>query len=72
MTSSIKLNRVREMSATARFPRTFQARLDNIDAALLDQLTAKQIAAVIDGPMARSQKAGYSAGYDTGVAGTES
>ena len=66
--TSIKLNRVRKLSATARFPRTFQARLDNIDAALLDHLTAKQIAAVIDGPMARSQTAGYSAGYDAGAA----
>ena len=67
--TSIKLNRVLKLSATSRFPRTFQARLANIGAALLEQLTAKQIAAVIDGPMARSQTAGYSAGYDAGLAG---
>lgn len=60
--TSIKSNRIAKLSTTARFPRTFRARLANIDAALLEQLTAKQIAAVIDGPMQRS----YSAGHDTG------
>ena len=60
--TSIKFNRVAKLSQTALFPRTFRARLANIDAALLDQLTGKQIAAMIDGPMQRS----YSAGHDTG------
>jgi hypothetical protein len=60
--TSIKFNRVAKLSTTARFPRTFRARLANIDAAIIDQLTSKQIAAIIDGPMQRS----YSAGHDTG------
>ena len=70
--TNIKINRVRRLSATARFPRTFEARLANFEAELIDQLTAKQIAAVIDGPMARSQTVGYSAGYDTGAASAAS
>lgn len=60
--TSIKFNRVAKLSTTARFPRTFRACLANIDADLQQQLTAKQIAAIIDGPMQRS----YSAGHDTG------
>ena len=66
--TNIKINRIRKLCATARFPMTFQARLANIGAELLEQLTARQIAAIIDGPMARSQTVGYSAGYDTGAA----
>ena len=53
-----KLNRVNKLSATARFPRTFRSSVANIDDALLDRLTATQIAAMINGPMARSQTAG--------------
>lgn len=61
--STIKFNRVAKLSNTARFPRTFRARLAAIDAALLNQLTAKQIAAIIDGPMQQSYSAGHTAGY---------
>lgn len=60
--TTIKFNRVAKLSKTAQFPRTFHARIANIDRELLNQLTAKQIAAIIDGPMQRS----YSAGHDTG------
>lgn len=58
----IKFNRVAKLSATARFPRTFRARLANIPDSLKSTLTAAQIAAIIDGPMAAS----YAAGHDTG------
>lgn len=61
--STIKLNRVRKLSATARFPRTFDARMAAIDSTLIESLTAAQIAAMIDGPMASSYSAGHNAGY---------
>lgn len=51
------------MSATARYPRTFDERLAAIPTALLKQLTARQIAAIIDGPMQSSYSAGHEAGY---------
>ena len=60
---TIKTNRVRSLSATARYPRTFDARLASIPAALIEQLTARQIAAIIDGPMQASYQAGHAAGY---------
>lgn len=60
--STIKINRARKLSRTAQYPRTFAARLANIPAELIASLTAAQIAAIIDGPMAAS----YSAGHDTG------
>ena len=60
---TIKLHRVRALSATARHPRTFDARLGAIPQALLAQLTARQIAAIIDGPMQASYNAGHDAGY---------
>lgn len=60
---TIKLHRVRALSATARFQRTFDARLAAIPQALLTQLTARQIAAIIDGPMQASYQAGHAAGY---------
>ena len=53
-----KYTRIRHLCSTAKFPRTFAARLGNIDPGLLSQLTARQIAAIIDGPMARSYGAG--------------
>lgn len=61
--SKIKLNRVRKMASTARYPRSFDARLASIPAPLLANLTAAQIAAIIDGPMASSHAAGHTAGY---------
>lgn len=61
--TSIKFNRVAKLSQTARFPRTFRARLDSIPAELIQTLTAKQIAAVIDGPMQASYSAGHTTGY---------
>lgn len=51
------------MSATARYPRTFDERLAAIPTELLKQLTARQIAAIIDGPMQVSYSAGHEAGY---------
>jgi len=57
--SGVKLNRIRRLSATARYPHTFEARLANIDPELCGSLTAKQIAAIIDGPMQRSYAAGH-------------
>ena len=60
---TIKLHRVRALSATVRYPRTFDARLAAIPAGLLQQLTARQIAAIIDGPMQASYQAGHAAGY---------
>ena len=57
--SGVKLNRIRRLSATARYPHTFKARLANIDPELCGSLTAKQIAAIIDGPMQRSYAAGH-------------
>lgn len=60
---SIKTNRIRALSATALYPRTFGARLAAIPQALLTRLTARQIAAIIDGPMQSSYQAGHDAGY---------
>ena len=60
---TIKTNRVRALSATARYPRTFDARLASIPAALIERLTARQIAAIIDGPMQASYASGRDAGY---------
>lgn len=60
---TIKTNRARTLSATARFQRTFDDRLAAIPKALLTQLTARQIAAIIDGPMQASYQAGHAAGY---------
>ena len=60
---SLKANRIRALSATARYPRTFDARLAAIPVALMSQLTARQIAAIIDGPMQASYQAGHAAGY---------
>ena len=60
---TIKLHRIRALSATARFMRTFDSRLAAIPADLLTQLTARQIAAIIDGPMQSSYSAGHEAGY---------
>ena len=57
--SGVKLNRIRRLSATARYPHTFEARLANIHPELCGSLTAKQIAAIIDGPMQRSYEAGH-------------
>ena len=60
---TVKINRVRALSATARHPRTFDERLAAIPQSLLTQLTARQIAAIIDGPMQASYQAGHAAGY---------
>ena len=60
---TIKTTRIRALSATARYPLTFDERLAAIPAALLNQLTARQIAAIIDGPMQASYSAGHEAGY---------
>ncbi len=60
---TIKTSRIRALSATARYPRTFDARLAAIPADLLKQLTARQLAAIIDGPMQASYSAGHDAGY---------
>jgi len=60
---TVKINRVRALSATARYPRTFDARLAAIPAGLLQQLTARQLAAIIDGPMQSSYDAGHTTGY---------
>ena len=62
--SAIKYNRLRKLCDTARYPRTFQARLAAIPETLLAELTAKQIATIIDGPMQTSHAAGWSSGYD--------
>lgn len=56
--SKIKINRIRKLSATAKFPRTFEDRLANIDVWLQESLTARQLAAIIDGPMEKSRAAG--------------
>lgn len=56
--TKVKLNRIRKLSQTARFPRTFSDRLANIDQQLLDRLTARDIANIIDGPMEKSWAAG--------------
>ncbi len=61
--TSIKFNRVAKLSTTARFPRTFRARMANIPDSLKSSLTAAQIAALIDGPMQASYSAGHDAGY---------
>jgi hypothetical protein len=61
--TSIKFNRVAKLSSTARFPRTFRARLANIPEQLKASLTAAQIAAIIDGPMQASNAAGHDTGY---------
>lgn len=63
LVSKTKVNRVRKLSRTAQYPRTFEARLANIPAELVASLTAAQIASVIDGPMATSYSAGHSTGY---------
>jgi hypothetical protein len=60
---SIKLNRARRLSKIAQYPRTFEARLATIPQELRDGLTAKQIAALIDGPLTENYSAGHSAGY---------
>lgn len=60
----IKIARIRKLSRMARYPRSFEARLANIDAELIEQLTARQVAAIIDGPMDRSWAAGVKRGYD--------
>ena len=62
--TAIKLNRVRKLADTARYPRTFAARLQAIPDALLAALTARQIAALIDGPMAASYSAGHQRGCE--------
>jgi len=62
--SKIKYNRVVRLCDTARYPRTFAARLKNIPESLLEALTAKQIAEIIDGPMQASHQAGWNTGYD--------
>lgn len=56
--SAFKAARVRRLSGTARYPRTFSARLADIPPELADRLTAAEIAAVIDGPMESAHKAG--------------
>lgn len=61
--TSIKINRAQKLSHTAKFPRTFADRLAAIPEALLVELTAKQIASIIDGPLAASYNAGHTAGY---------
>lgn len=61
--SHIKINRVRKISQTARYPRTFEARLATIPQDLICALTARQIAALIDGPLADCYEAGHGAGY---------
>lgn len=60
--TAIKIARIRKLSDTARFPRTFEARLAALDPGLIAALTAAQLAAIIDGPMARSYSAGHNAG----------
>jgi hypothetical protein len=61
--TAIKINRVKKLSITAKYPRTFAGRLGSIPDDLMEALTAKQIAAIIDGPMDASYKAGHTAGY---------
>jgi len=60
---TIKINRVRKLSQTARYPRTYEARLSAIPMELIKTLTAAQIAAIIDGPMLTSYSAGHQRGY---------
>lgn len=60
---SIKINKVRKLSATVRYPRTFAARLAALPQDLLASLTAKQIAAIIDGPMQACYSTGHTQGY---------
>lgn len=60
---TIKRNRVRKISKTARYPRTFDARANDIPEPFWDSLTAAQIAAIIDGPMHLSYMAGVNTGY---------
>jgi hypothetical protein len=61
--TNIKFNKIARSCKTARYPRTFRARLAAIPADLVANLTAAQIAAVIDGPMEASYSAGHSTGY---------
>jgi hypothetical protein len=61
--TSIKFNKISRICKTARYPRTFRARVAAIPAGLAASLTAAQIAAVIDGPMEASYSAGHGAGY---------
>lgn len=56
--TTIKINRLRKLSEASRYPRTFEARLADIPPQLQAQLTAKQLAAIIDGPMQASYVAG--------------
>ena len=62
MNHTIKINRARKISSTGQYPRTFEARLKVIPLSLIRDLTAKQIADVIDRPMESSYYAGISEG----------
>lgn len=64
MAHEIKINKARKIAETGKFPQTFDARIAAIGDELLAVLTAKQIAAIIDGPMKESYNAGYHAGYE--------
>jgi len=60
---TIKRSRVRILSKTARFPRTFDARVKTIPESFWDSLTAAQIATIIDAPMQAAYMAGFNTGY---------
>ncbi len=62
--AAIKYNRVYKLSKTAKYPQTFDARIQSIPDWFWETMTAKQIAAIIDGPMQASYMAGYNTGYE--------
>lgn len=60
--TAIKINRVAKLAECARYPRTFRDRIACLGDDLCSQLTARQIAALIDGPIAQSYNAGHTQG----------
>ena len=61
--SKIKYNRVRKLSDTARYPRTFAACLGYFSECMLGRLTAAEIAELIDAVAVPSYHVGHDAGY---------
>lgn len=60
--SSVKINRARKLSQTAKFPRTFDSILKSIPDQFIAESTSKQIAATIDIAFNASQR-----GYEIGL-----
>ena len=59
---SIKINKARAIAATGKFPRTFDGVCNAVPLLVVQAITAKQLAALIDSMRAQFEQ-GYSAGY---------